>query len=219
MTEKNLEVPEQSASDIAHTLAKAVLSTIPIIGGPAAEFFQSIIQPPVEKRKMEWMAQVGNKLHELEEEGLLRLDQLQNNKEFLSAVMHASQIALRTHQAAKLDALRNAIINIAQGKAPDETLQSVFLNLVDSFTELHLSILKIAHKPKLPTNMTLGSLRTALVSEIPSLANDQQLLNILWTDLFIRGLVKKDHLEHHVTGSEITEFGSKFLKFIENNKT
>ena len=121
MADDKLKVPIQSKGDVAHTLAKAGLSAIPVVGGPAVELFQYLIQPPLEKRRGEWMAQVGEKLQELEAKGL-KLDELQKNEEFVSAVMHASQIALRTHQAAKLDALRNAIINVAKGQAPDEAL-------------------------------------------------------------------------------------------------
>ena len=42
------------------------------------------------------MADVGEKLLELESNGL-KLEHLQNNEQFISAVMLASQAALRTH--------------------------------------------------------------------------------------------------------------------------
>src|SRR5690554_283904 len=110
MADDKLQVPGRTMGDIAHAVTKSGLSAIPIVGGPAAELFQNVIQPPLEKRRAEWMAQVGEKLQEMEAKGL-KLEELQQSEEFLSAVMHASQIALRAHQAAKLDALRNAILN------------------------------------------------------------------------------------------------------------
>lgn len=60
------------------------------------ELFQVIIKPPLEKRRQQWMADVGEKLLELESNGL-KLEHLQNNEQFISAVMLASQAALRTH--------------------------------------------------------------------------------------------------------------------------
>ena len=222
MADDKLKVPVQSKGDAAHAIAKAGLSAIPIVGGPAVELFQYIIQPPLEKRRGEWMAQVGEKLQELEANGL-KLDELQNNEEFVSAVMHALQIALRTHQVAKLDALRNAILNVAKGQAPDEALQNVFLNLIDSFTELHLRILKVFQAPSPPPSMSMGGLGSVLEHNIPELRGNRELYDQLWKDLYSRGLVNTDHLHVTMTGHGLgqkrtTGIGDAFLKFIEEPK-
>jgi hypothetical protein len=222
MADDKLKVPKQSKGDVAHTLAKAGLSAIPVVGGPAVELFQYVVQPPLEKRRGEWMAQVGEKLRELEANGL-KLDELQKNEEFVSAVMHASQIALRTHQAAKLDALRNAIINVAKGQAPDEALQNVFLNLVDSFTELHLRILKVFQAPSPPPSMSMGGLSSVLEHNIPELRGNRELYDQLWKDLYSRGLVSTDGLHvtmsgHGLAQKRTTGLGDAFLKFIEEPK-
>ncbi len=221
MIKNDLEVPKQSKGDIKHTITKAGLSLIPWVGGPAAELFQYVIQPPLERRREEWMAQVGEKLYELETRGL-NLDELKENEEFVSVVMHASQIALRTHQTAKLDALRNSIINVAKGQAPNETLQNVFLNLVDSFTELHLRILKIFQSPSPPQGISMGGLSNVLEHNIPQLHGNRELYDQLWKDLYSRGLVNTDGL--HVTMSahglgekRTTGIGDEFLKFIEGS--
>ena len=82
MTEDKLQVPKKTKGDAAHAIAKAGLSAIPVIGGPAAELFQNVIQPPLEKRRIEWMQQVGEKLQELEENGL-KMEDLKENEEFI----------------------------------------------------------------------------------------------------------------------------------------
>jgi hypothetical protein len=222
MADDGLKVPMQSKGDVAHTLAKAGLSAIAIVGGPAVELFQHVIQPPLEKRRREWMAQVGEKLQELETNGL-KLDGLQENEDFVSAVMHASQIALRTHQAAKLDALRNAIINVANGQAPNEALQNVFLNLVDSFTELHLRILKVFQAPSPPPSMSMGGLSMVLEQNIPELSGNRELYDQLWKDLYSRGLVNTDGLHVTMTSNGLgqkrtTGIGDTFLTFIGEPK-
>ena len=59
MSDDKLEVPNKSIGDTAHAIAKAGISAIPVIGGPAAELFQYVVQPPLEKRREKWMRQVG----------------------------------------------------------------------------------------------------------------------------------------------------------------
>jgi hypothetical protein len=155
VADDKLKVPKRTGGDAAHAVVKAGLSAVPVVGGTAVELFQYVVQPPLEKRREKWMTDVDEKLHELESNGL-KLEDLQNNQEFVSAVMHASQVALRTHHDAKLEALRNAILNVATGQGPNETLQHLFLEFVDSFTELHLRILKLFQAPPAPPGMSMG---------------------------------------------------------------
>lgn len=214
-----LQEPNRNKTDVAHAVVKAGLSAIPVVGGPAAELFQTVIQPPLEKRRAEWMAQVGEKLNELEDDGL-KLEDLQENEEFISAVMHASQIALRTHQNEKLDALQNAILNVAKGQGPDEALQNVFLNLVDSYSELHLRILKLFQSPTPPPGMSMGGLSNVLEHNIPELNGRREMYDQLWKDLYSRGLVSTEGLHVTMTGHGLgekrtTETGDAFLRFIE----
>ncbi len=219
MTDNKLQAPKRTKGDAAHAIAKAGLAAVPVIGGPAAELFQNVIQPPLEKRRTEWMVQVGEKLQELEKNGL-KIEELQENEEFISAVMHASQIALRTHQNEKLDALRNAVLNVAKGQAPEEAFQNIFLNLVDSFTELHLRILKVFQNPEPPQNMSMGGLSNVIERNIPELRGRRELYDQLWKDLYSRGLVNTDGLHVTMTGHGLgqkrtTGLGDAFLKFIE----
>ncbi len=165
------------------------------------------------------MTQVGEKLQELEDKGF-KLEELQQNEEFVSAVMNASQIALRSHQAAKLDALRNAILNVATGQAPEEALQNVFLNLVDSFTELHFRILKVFQAPSPPPGMSMGGLGQVLEHNIPELHGKRELYDQLWKDLYSRGLVNTEGIHMSMTGGGLAEkcttgIGDALLKFIQ----
>ena len=70
MASDKLEPPKHSKGDTAHALAKAGISAVPIIGGPGAELFQHIVQPPLEKRRIGWMGYVCDKLIELESRGV-----------------------------------------------------------------------------------------------------------------------------------------------------
>jgi len=221
MPDDKLEVPKKSIGDTAHALARAGLSAVPVVGGPAVELFQSVVQPPLEKRRVEWMRQVGEKLQELETQGL-KLEKLQTNEEFISAVMYATHLALRTHQAAKLDALRNAILNVAKGQAPEEAVQHIFLDFVDSLTELHLRILRVFHAPLPPAGMSMAGLNNVLEHNIPELRGRRELYDQLWKDLFARGLVNTESLNAAMSGTGLTQkrtsgLGDEFLKFISKS--
>ena len=218
VADDKLSVPKKTGGDAAHAVAKAGLSAIPIAGGAAAELFQYVVQPPLEKRRERWMADVGEKLRDLEANGL-KLEDLQGNQQFVSAVMHASQVALRTHQESKRRALRNAILNVATGQAPDETLQHLFLEFVDAFTELHLRILKLFQAPTPPPSMSMGGLSHVLEHNMPELQGHQELYKQLWRDLYSRGLVTTDSLGGTISGSGLaakrtTQMGDQFLTFI-----
>lgn len=212
-------LPAQSKGDVAHALAKAGLSTIPVVGGPAVEIFQLLVQPPLEKRRAEWMQAVGEKLQQLEEKGL-NLEDLQKNEQFVSAVMHATQAAMRTHVAAKRHALRNAILNIAVGQSADETVLHLLLSFIDDLTEMHLRILKAFHQPAVPPGLSMGGLSSVLEYGIPALANRRDIYDQLWKDLYTRGLVNTEGLHVTMTGNGLasrrtTGLGEALLKLIE----
>lgn len=218
MGDKELQVPEQSAGDVAHSVVKAGLSAIPVLGGPAIELFQNVVQPPLEKRRAAWMAQVGEKLQELEKKGL-DLEKLQENEQFISAVMYASQFALRTHKKVKLEALRNAVANIATGQAPEEAMQHIFLNFIDTLTELHIQILQLFQAPSPPPNMSMGGLSSVLEHNMPEMSGRRELYDQFWKDLYSRGLVNTDSLQVTMTGNGLgqkrtTGIGDAFLSFI-----
>ena len=220
MHKENLNVPKKSTGDYAHTIAKAGLSSIPIIGGPAVEIFQNVIQPPLEKRRVEWMRQVGEGLKSLEKQ-VKKLEDLQHNEEFISAVMHASQLAIRTHKKEKLDALRNAVINIAKGQGPEEAIQHIYLDFVDSLTELHLRILKFIQATP-SSNGKIGSLLGVIEYNIPELRNKRELLDLLWKDLLSRDLVGGDSLDavpirKRWVEKHTTKFGDEFINFISES--
>lgn len=213
-----LKTPKPTLTDSAHTLTKAGLSMIPVVGGPAVEFFQHLVQPPLERRRNEWMNAIGEKLQCIEKNGL-KLEDLQSNEQFITAVMQASTAAIRTHKVEKLTALRNAILNIANGQGPEETTQHIFLSFIDEFSEMHLRILFFADAPKLRAGISVGGLGHLLEENIADLRGQRKLYDQLWKDLYLRGLVNTEslHVMMSNTGlgqSRTTELGKSLIKFI-----
>lgn len=210
--------PEATGKDAAHAAGRAVLAAIPFAGGAAVEIFQHVIQPPLEKRRTEWMNDVGKRLSKLEEDGI-KLESLSENEQFVSAVMSASQVAIRTHQAEKLEALRNAVENVARGQAPDEALQHMFFGFVDSLVPLQIQMLKLFQAPPVMEGIMAGGLSMVLEQNIPSLRGHRDIYDQFWRDLYARGLVNTDGLHTMMSGNglsqkQTTNLGDQFLRFI-----
>lgn len=213
-----IEPPKQSKGDLVHAATKAGLSAIPVLGGAAAELFQLVIQPPLERRRTEWMAAIGEKLQNLEDNGL-KLERLAENEEFITAAMHASNIALRTHQQEKLDALRNAVLNVAVGQAPDAALQHMFFRWIDSLSPLHLRMLKFFQAPNPQPGLSMGGLSSVLEHNMPELRGQRHIYDQVWKDLYANGLVNTDSLHVMMSGNGLvqkrtSELGDAFIRFI-----
>jgi len=218
MTTDKLEPPKMTKGDAAYAITKAGLSVIPVVSGPAVELFQHLVLPPLERRRGEWMAAVGEKLNELENRGV-DIKALGQNDEFVSAVMHASQIALRTHLEEKLEALRNAVFNVASGQLPGEALQHMFFEWIDSLSVLHLQLLKLFQSPTPPPGMSMGGLSNVLEHNMPHLKGCNHIYNQLWKDLYSRGLVNTEGMNttmsvQGLAAKRTTEIGDAFLQFI-----
>ena len=71
-----------------------------------------------------------------------KFENLRDNEQFVSAMIQATQSAAKTHRKEKLEALRNAVVNIALGHKQIEDLQAIFLKHVDSFTPVHLELFR-----------------------------------------------------------------------------
>jgi len=222
--------PKAGKADLAHALAKAVISEVPLIGAPAAELFSLVVTPPLERRRAEWLNAIADRLKELETKMQgFKIEALKDNPLFITAVLHATIVALRNHQKEKLDALQNAVVNSARGIDIEENLQLMFLNMVDELTPLHLRVLKYFDNPRkwleehgIKFSIYMGGASSGLEAGLPELQGQRDLYDTLVTDLYNRGLVGADKTVLHammsgdgILASRITELGKKFLKYIE----
>lgn len=131
------------AKEIVAAAAKGGVAQIPFVGGALAEGLGLALSLPLAKRRDQWLQDLEARLRELEQRvGGLRLDDLVQNEQFVSATLQATQVALRTHQAEKLKALQNCVLNVATGTALQEDLQLIFLHLIDRFTPTHIQVLR-----------------------------------------------------------------------------
>ena len=222
MSKKKKGLPKRTKEDTDHAVARAFFGAIPVVGPAAVEALNAFVAPPLARRREAWMTDVVERLQTLEEEGI-DVAALRDNDEFISILMHASQFALRTHQAEKLAALRNAVINVARGHAPEATLEQIFLNHVNDLTALHLKILKFFEAPTIPTGVTQGKLGPIIEATILGLRGQRALCDQIGRDLYSRGLIAIDEFQTQRTRSELsrkrtTNLGDGFLRFIEESK-
>ena len=214
-------------SEKAHRLVRATLAGVPALGGTLVEAFNALIEPPMAKRKTEWMVEVSEAINELYEKGIVTEENLQENEKFFTTLVHASSTAIRNHEKEKLDALRNAVLNSALPDAPSDTMQQLFLNLVDSCTSWHIALLKIFQDPEqwaldnshqFPS-WSMGGISSVIESAYPQLQSQQALYTLVWKELYRNGLFNTDGLSTTMTGSGMlakrtTPIGDEFVKFI-----
>jgi hypothetical protein len=205
----------RTTSDWIHTGVKAAISAVPVIGSPAAEFFGFLVAAPASKRKDEWIRSLEERLVSLETKIPGLIEALPSNDAFVTATLHATQVAMRSHQTEKLTALRNAVLNVAVGAAPDADRQLIFLTWVDAFTPTHLAVLE-AFAPSCP-----DELRTAVRSRMSS---HREFTDAVINDLNARGLLV-DHRPYIARNREsssplaslswtLSELATQFLAFI-----
>lgn len=214
-------------SEKVHRLFRTGLSVI----GPLTELFNALIEPPLERRKKEWMRQVSDAINELYEKKIVTEKDLQENEQFFTTLVHASSIALRNHQSEKLDALRNAVVNSALPDAPEDTIQQLFLNVVDTFTSWHILILQLFKGPEQWARehnqqfsiAHAGGLPYIIESAYPRLKGQEHIYRLVWQDLFRNGLINTDAVGGVMSASGLkakrtTDLGDQFLAFISPPK-
>jgi hypothetical protein len=144
-----------------------------------------------------------------------RVEALVNNEAFISAALQASQAAIRTHERQKLEALRNAVVNVAAGRSPDADTTTFFLTLVDALSVTHLELLRyFANRVTFPND------RRRELEERRAVTDPMVL------DLHTRGLLddhrpvvarNRESSYAEVNGAwTISMLGNKFLQFISS---
>jgi hypothetical protein len=224
----DLEVPKQTHGDTAHTTLKAAIAAIPYVGGTAAELFSKTLLPPLERLREEWMEAVALELTKLTEQVKeLSMDDLVENEMFVSTLMHATRLAVSTHQGRKLQALQNAILNAAMPNSPEDDLQMIFLNLVDILTVWHLKILDFFDDPQSSvesqTNWkSISPFKILTRIKYAELEEKEDLVDHIIRDLNSRGLLTYDltqlrNADHpsQALMSRTTPMAKQFLDFLK----
>jgi hypothetical protein len=199
---------------------------VPGAGAIIQALAKATLSAPLETRRVVWLNEVGSALFELQQrfEGF-DPKALHENESFVSVVAEATQIALKTHQREKLNALKNATLNTAAGIGLSDVLVGQFMAALSIFSPLHLEVLRLSSTPatfrpflKPNGELTLGS-RSDVISSIvtPERANSD-VMSVVFGDLGTYKMSKDTH--HNFTEEDgwaskmTTSIGDAFLRFI-----
>ena len=187
-----------SGSEATTTVLRAAISALPLVGGPASELVNAILLPNLTLRRNRFFTELYYDLRKLEEriEGF-RTETLAANDLFVSVAVRASQAALKDHRGEKHQALRNATLNTGIGISIEGDVQMLLIDLVDTLTPLHLSLLKFLNDPMSfprhpdPTPRLVGAndgFFTTIEGAFPELRGKRYLSLPILNDLYNRGL-------------------------------
>lgn len=224
------ELPtKKSTGDVAREVGRAVVSLVPVAGGPLQVVFENLFASPIEKRKEAWLQQLAGIVKEVEDRvAELTPEKLAENEAFVTVAMQASQIALRNHQQAKLEALCNAVLNAALPNPPQEDEQMIFLRLIDQLTPWHLRVLSLLDNPVrwmerngvANPGWGMGGTSTVLEHCLPDLRGQRDTYDQVVRELQSEGLLGQGQFLHMtMTGggmveSRTTDRGKRFIRFI-----
>ena len=140
--EKFKPVRDSNNSDKNYNAIKALISLIPTIGSLTVGLLESRIPSPAMERLYIFLGDLALEFDKLKSK--IELVDFESPA-FQTAFIHASQIATRTHQEQKLEALRNIVLNSSIPKSLEDDILAMFLNWIDYFSELHISTLRHLH--------------------------------------------------------------------------
>jgi hypothetical protein len=208
------QYPEPTRADIILGAGRAALAAIPFVGGSVTELLALVLAPAVSRRRDTWLKELADALDELERRvGGFKIENLAQHEAFVSATIQAIRAAISTHQREKLEALRNAVLNVALSKTADEEKQMFFLNLIETFSATHLEILGLFANPATFPALRREELRArrALTDPMVNDLNNQGLL-IDPRPFVARTRESPESLT--IAGWRLSPLGNEFLLFI-----
>ncbi|MCH2449218.1 MAG: hypothetical protein MK198_03645 [Gracilimonas sp.] len=232
---------EVERSEAKHKALKLKSSLFPG-GSTVYDAFTALVRPLYEKRKDEWLYLLMYDLVRREKGGVISLEGLSKNDEFVTIVTKAIILAQQNHQKEKLEALRNIVLNSTEWLSKGEPIFDwghKFLMIVDQISPLHILLLKTFQNPakaiqekKARFEERTGFNNADVFFKLhPELKSRSALAKQCWRELYNFGFVGTDKFfevkdaedmkymhTHDQFVPQTTDFGNKFLNMIEYSK-
>ncbi|GIE36084.1 hypothetical protein Ait01nite_091290 [Actinoplanes italicus] len=206
------------------------IAAVPGVGGPLQIAFQEAAGRRLADRRAQWLNDLAQKAHRLESR-IGDFEHLLDQDTFMDAVTTASQIADRTSRAAKLELLRNAVVNSVLPDAPHDDTQQLFFDMLDRFTPTHVRLLTLLSDPPgwfarhdiSRPNVTMGGKSVIIEAGMPELASRKDLIDRYAAALSSSGLIAQS-LSGVMSAAGLwaaatTPLASEFLAFISDPET
>jgi hypothetical protein len=214
--------------DFLNKALKAGVGSLPVVGSALAEFFNFVVVDPAQERRDDFLRETMERLVALHEKhDQLSAEALRNNEAFQATMLQAARLATSTASAHKRELLQNAVLNSAIGTI-DENVRQIFLEMIESMTQMHVVLLKLLSNPKSypeavasAKSMMMGSVEHVIAAALPEVTKDKELFRRLVGDLYRFGLTTRDSFGGTQTGGDsllnpaTTQLGRGFLNFIE----
>lgn len=127
----------KGALQVAEIAGKTAVSAIPVGGALATSVYDTVKNNCLEKRQKKWQEALENRISKME----VTLDDLGNSEIFTTAIIKATEVAMKTSSEEKLKYLANATANSYEGNI-DETRFYLYMGLIERYTARHISIMK-----------------------------------------------------------------------------
>jgi len=187
---------------------------------------------PIKERNERWMHSVAGAIKELQNKSNIEIEELANNEAFCSILLQATEIAIKNHQAEKIQYLSNALVSFGEAVSPDVDRSFKYMSLIDEMTVSHVKILQVLdkHLDQLKRYKSLESIYEEIIrleGEIFSRSDFRIFLGDLQSKrLVVLGSV--DDYPEYQSGNDmmllessiekpltVTKFGRDFLEFIK----
>ena len=209
-----------------HPLSNALLSAIPIAGGPLQILLSAEITKLRERKWQKFASMVEERLGKVESQSI-DLQELRSEN-FLNLFQRgASEVTERADEE-KLKYLRDYLIRCAWQNGPDTTLKEVFFSYLQRCTGTHLRILEIfysiqgnlssADRFRIPNPTEVAPVdETRLKLQLVS-TFDTALLKMVTNDLEFMGLIHPWNSNNREKGWSLSDVGIAFFSFLKFDK-
>ena len=223
---------KSTGREIVERVAEAALGSVPLFGNALAVTFVTALGWRLEERREKWFTELAEGLEELRQRvDDFDLETLTGNDLFTDAVVMATRTVEHTHQAQKIEALRNAVLNSVGSDAPDADTQVIILNLIDRFTPSHLRLVTLwddppawfaSHGIPQPQAAFATSRTVTVEAGLPEMQGRKDFYMLVAGELSsagmlkasLSGMVQPPSLMSRLT----TDFGRQFVRFISPAK-
>lgn len=216
MNEKIKEV----VCEVAEVTGKTVVSFIPVGGVLATSVYDSVKSKVAEKRTREWNECIELRLSTLEK----TVDEITDNELFITTILKATEIALKTAESEKRQYLANAVYNSIEASIEESKL-TIFMDLLDRYSVWHIKMLKYWDNPKemlgdKADSIYMDSGIGVLKLVFPEIVQNDILVNKIVKDLQRESLLTEGSYAQGtmtrtgLSASRTTGLGKEFLEFI-----
>lgn len=184
------ELSDFKASELVEISIKEVLKNIPI-GSFMVDLYDAIKDNCLKKRQKAWEKRIEERLSILE----CSLSDLSNSEMFVTALIRATEIAVKTSEKEKLEYLSNALLK-SYVESIDETRLCLYFNLIEKYTIAHIKMMQHFYTLSDP------------------LTDNEEINSIVMNDLSSDGLLNYSY--DAVGKYSLSDFGKGLLKFISS---